>query len=74
MSSMMVVSKKVPSGAENFELGTREAGTWSVTGDAASTCLSYYFVGIDSLGQAWRYPDEGQFLIFGIGSCTEDYE
>jgi hypothetical protein len=56
-----------------LDLGTLDAGTWTVTAATASSCQSYYFEGTDSVGQIWRYPGEGEFRTFGIGTCTEDY-
>jgi hypothetical protein len=60
--------------AMDLDLGSMEAGTWSVTAPAASGCQSYYFEGTGSLDQTWRYPEEGQLRTYGIGSCTEDYQ
>ncbi len=60
--------------AMGLDMGTLDAGTWSVTAATASSCQSYYFEGTDSVGQVWRYPGEGEFRTYGIGSCTEDYQ
>lgn len=58
----------------NLDLGGGDNGTWSVTAATASSCQSYYFEGTDSIGQVWRYPGEGKFRTYGIGTCAEDYQ
>ena len=59
--------------AMSLDLGTTDAGTWSVTAATNSSCQSYYFEATDSDSQVWRYPAEGSYRTFGIGGCTEDY-
>ena len=60
--------------AMSLDLGTADNGTWSVTAAVASSCQSYYFTAVDSAGLVWRYPGEGEFRTYGIGTCTQDYQ
>jgi len=57
-----------------LDMGTLDAGTWSVPTAVASSCQSYYFEGTDSVGQVWRYPGAGEFRTYGIGTCVQDYQ
>lgn len=60
--------------AMDLDLGTQDAGTWSVTTATAAACQSYYFEAVDPAGQVWRYPEEGELRTYGVGACDQDYQ
>ena len=41
--------------------------------DIPDECVPYFFWFESEGGNVERYPEEGSFLTFGLGSCTEDY-
>lgn len=54
-------------------MGADSAGTYSAALATANVCRSYYFTFLDVKGALWRYPETGDLVTFGEGSCGRDF-
>jgi Cysteine-rich secretory protein family len=54
-------------------MGADSAGTYSAVLSTANVCRSYYFTFLDVNGALRRYPETGDLVTFGEGSCARDF-
>jgi len=56
-----------------LHIGKAEKGTYIARIPSTGACRNYFFKFTDTTGTAYRYPQEGAFVIFGDGLCTQNY-
>ncbi len=54
-------------------MGSDSAGTYSLAQTKSTACRTYYFTFTDAKGNGRRYPETGDLVTFGEGSCARDF-
>jgi hypothetical protein len=54
-------------------MGADSAGTYSVSLAKTTSCRNYYFTFTNAKGTLFRYPETGDLVTFGEGSCVRDF-
>ena len=54
-------------------LGTNARGTYALSQTKGTACRRYHFSFTRSGGAAWRYPESGELVTYGEGSCQTVY-
>jgi hypothetical protein len=54
-------------------MGADSAGTYSVSLARTTACRNYYFTFTNAKGTLFRYPETGDLVTFGEGSCARDF-